>query len=145
MRSRGDLHVSSPVMLEQDARDYDPEVGRWTSKDPTKLKGGQTNLYAYVHDEPVDAADPRGTGPLDDLLCALFGICSSGPQPGEKNACDAGGGGGGPPPPPEPEPEGPGCSWPCAPGDPDMTCEACCDFYGDEAKNCKSACCSPFR
>lgn len=28
--------------------DYDPTVGRWTTKDPIGFAGGDTNLYGYV-------------------------------------------------------------------------------------------------
>ncbi|MEA3411387.1 MAG: RHS repeat-associated core domain-containing protein, partial [Pseudomonadota bacterium] len=30
------------------ARDYDPETGRWTAKDPIRFDGGDSNLYGYV-------------------------------------------------------------------------------------------------
>jgi RHS repeat-associated protein len=42
------------------ARDYDPETGRWTAKDPILFAGAQTNLYAYVDNDPVNAVDPTG-------------------------------------------------------------------------------------
>ena len=42
------------------ARDYDPELGRWTAKDPILFAGGQTNLYAYVNNDPVNRVDPTG-------------------------------------------------------------------------------------
>lgn len=32
------------------ASDYDPEIGRWTSKDPILFGGGDTNLYGYFVD-----------------------------------------------------------------------------------------------
>ena len=41
------------------ARDYDPETGRWTSKDPVRLAGG-TNLYAYVEGIPNLDTDNYG-------------------------------------------------------------------------------------
>jgi RHS repeat-associated protein len=44
---------------------YDPQAGRWTSKDPLGFAGGQANLYAYVADDPVNAGDPSGLGALD--------------------------------------------------------------------------------
>jgi len=48
------------------ARDYDPEVGRWTAKDPIRFAGGQGNLYVYVANNPVNFTDPYG-------LFSLFG------------------------------------------------------------------------
>jgi RHS repeat-associated protein len=42
------------------ARDYDPEVGRWTSKDPILFGGGQANLYVYAGNDPVNYADANG-------------------------------------------------------------------------------------
>ncbi|AFY03088.1 RHS repeat domain-containing protein [Bdellovibrio bacteriovorus] len=53
------------------ARDYDPEVGRWTSKDPILFKGGDTNLFGYVENDPVNFADASGTGPILSGLCHL--------------------------------------------------------------------------
>ncbi len=43
-------------------RDYDPEVGRWTAKDPILFAGGQENLYLYCHGDPVNYFDPVGLG-----------------------------------------------------------------------------------
>ena len=42
------------------ARDYDPEAGRWTAKDPIGFAGGDTNLYGYVVNDPVNFVDPWG-------------------------------------------------------------------------------------
>ncbi|HDL02087.1 MAG TPA: RHS repeat-associated core domain-containing protein, partial [candidate division Zixibacteria bacterium] len=53
------------------ARDYDPEVGRWTSKDPIRFRGGDTNLYGYVWNLPVSFTDPSGNGPFAGLACTL--------------------------------------------------------------------------
>ena len=41
------------------ARDYDPTVGRWVSKDPSRFVGG-LNLYAYAYGDPVNFVDPSG-------------------------------------------------------------------------------------
>lgn len=42
------------------ARDYDAETGRWTAKDPILCAGGDTNLYIYVGNNPVNFVDPFG-------------------------------------------------------------------------------------
>jgi RHS repeat-associated protein len=42
------------------ARDYDPWTGRWTAQDPIGFGGGDTNLYAYVHNSPIGFVDPTG-------------------------------------------------------------------------------------
>lgn len=41
-------------------RDYDPETGRWTARDPIGFAGGDTNLYGYVLGDPVNFIDPDG-------------------------------------------------------------------------------------
>ena len=42
------------------ARDYDPDTGMWTAKDPILFKGGDTNLFGYVLNDPVNLIDPSG-------------------------------------------------------------------------------------
>lgn len=55
------------------ARDYDPVVGRWTAKDPSRFSAG-SGLYAYSWNDPVNFVDATGRSPwpawlfdLDDL------------------------------------------------------------------------------
>lgn len=45
-------------------RDYDPETGRWTSKDPILFNGQMTNLYGYSFNDPVNFIDSDGKSPL---------------------------------------------------------------------------------
>jgi RHS repeat-associated protein len=52
------------------ARDYDPHVGRWTSKDPILWGGGQVNIYEYVGGNPVHWIDPGGLSKFDKI-CGL--------------------------------------------------------------------------
>ena len=42
-------------------RDYDPDTGRWTAKDPILFAGGDTDLYGYSLNDPVNRIDPEGT------------------------------------------------------------------------------------
>ncbi len=39
---------------------YDPNVGRWISKDPIGFEAGDANLYRYVGNGPTNATDPSG-------------------------------------------------------------------------------------
>ena len=41
-------------------RDYDPQTGRWTARDPIGFAGGDTNLHGYVLGDPVNFIDPDG-------------------------------------------------------------------------------------
>jgi len=54
-------------------RDYDPTIGRWTTKDPIGLEGG-LNQYAYVEGNPLSYIDPNGEFPLPLIFGALAGI-----------------------------------------------------------------------
>ena len=42
------------------ARDYDPGTGRWTSKDPIRFDGGDSNLFGYSFHDPINVIDPYG-------------------------------------------------------------------------------------
>ena len=42
------------------ARDYDPVIGRWTGRDLLLFRGGDTNLYACVSNDPINFVDPFG-------------------------------------------------------------------------------------
>jgi RHS repeat-associated protein len=55
----GGLYDKDTGLVRFGARDYDPNVGRWVSKDPIRFDGG-ANLYAYVGNDPVNLIDPHG-------------------------------------------------------------------------------------
>jgi RHS repeat-associated protein len=56
----GGLHDVDTGLIRFGARDYDPELARWTAKDPSGFAGGDTNLYAYAYGDPVNFVDPNG-------------------------------------------------------------------------------------
>ncbi|MDP1696694.1 MAG: RHS repeat-associated core domain-containing protein [Xanthomonadaceae bacterium] len=45
------------------ARDYDPDTGRWTAKDPLLFSGQDTNLYRYAFGDPINLIDADGRLP----------------------------------------------------------------------------------
>jgi RHS repeat-associated protein len=53
------------------ARYYDPQIGRFISKDPIGFKGG-LNLYAYVGNNPVREIDPYGLAECEPLYTPLY-------------------------------------------------------------------------
>ncbi|MDG4551042.1 MAG: RHS repeat-associated core domain-containing protein [Candidatus Contendobacter sp.] len=56
----GGLYDQDTGLVRFGARDYDPETGRWTAKDPILFAGGDANLYAYVQNDPVNWVDTKG-------------------------------------------------------------------------------------
>ncbi|MBI2864000.1 MAG: hypothetical protein HYX94_05510 [Chloroflexi bacterium] len=56
----GGLYDPDTGLVRFGARDYDAETGRWTAKDPIGFAGGDTNLYAYVRNDPINRVDPSG-------------------------------------------------------------------------------------
>jgi RHS repeat-associated protein len=69
----GGLRDRDTGLVRLGARDYDPETGRWTSKDPLLFDGGDTNLFGYVANDPVNFIDPSGlTSTLILAACAAW-------------------------------------------------------------------------
>jgi RHS repeat-associated protein len=67
----GGLYEPATQLVRFGARDYDAETGRWTSKDPIGFAGGDTNLYGYVLNDPVNFVDPNGQLPPFVVLIAV--------------------------------------------------------------------------
>ena len=58
----GGIYEVGTGLVRFGARDYDPSIGRWTGKDPIGFSGGDSNLYAYVWNNPLNSTDPSGLG-----------------------------------------------------------------------------------
>jgi RHS repeat-associated protein len=56
----GGLYDQDTKLVHFGARDYDPETGRWLSKDPILFNAGDTNLYGYAVNDPINMVDPSG-------------------------------------------------------------------------------------
>ena len=58
------------------SRYYDPAVGRFLSEDTIGFAGGDTNLYRYVGNSPVNFVDPWGlqeTGEMQNPIVVIIG------------------------------------------------------------------------
>src|SRR5690554_1260800 len=71
----GGLKDKDTGLLSFGYRDYDPETGRWTARDPIGFEGGDSNLYGYVLGDPINLVDPTGEFGLPQALSAI-GIIS---------------------------------------------------------------------
>jgi RHS repeat-associated protein len=98
----GGLYDRDTRLVHFRARDYDPELGRWTAKDPVRFAGGDPNLYAYASNDPINRLDASGLddGPADGGVCSpwkptplprvpipkdpLPALCPTCPTPAEK-------------------------------------------------------------
>ena len=56
----GGLYEAKTGLVRFGARDYDAESGRWTARDPIGFAGGDTNLFGYVSNDPINFVDPDG-------------------------------------------------------------------------------------
>ena len=69
----GGLRDLDTGLIRFGARDYDPSVGRWTSKDPIRFDGSGLNFYVYAWNDPVDLQDPTGRVPIPFPIVAGSG------------------------------------------------------------------------
>jgi RHS repeat-associated protein len=73
----GGLYDKDTKLTKFGYREYDSHTGRWTSKDPIDFSGGDSNLYGYVVNDPVNGVDPWGLAdisfvPNDEWLTGFW-------------------------------------------------------------------------
>ncbi|MDY6906537.1 MAG: RHS repeat-associated core domain-containing protein [Thermodesulfobacteriota bacterium] len=56
----GGLYDKDTGLVRFGYRDYDPDTGRWTAKDPIGFDGGSVDLYKYTLADPINLIDPNG-------------------------------------------------------------------------------------
>jgi len=56
----GGLYDGDTGLVHFGGRDYDPQVGRWTGKDPIGFLAGDSNLFRYVLGDPINNLDVSG-------------------------------------------------------------------------------------
>jgi RHS repeat-associated protein len=56
----GGIYDRDTGLVRFGARDFDPEIARWSAQDPIGFGGGDGNLYGYVRGDPVNGIDPSG-------------------------------------------------------------------------------------
>jgi len=70
----GGLYDTQTKLVRFGFRDYDPNTGRWTAKDPIGFAGGELNMYGYVVEDPVNSSDPEGLqGGFRSFFRFIFG------------------------------------------------------------------------
>jgi RHS repeat-associated protein len=68
----GGLHDRDTGLVRFGYRDFDPDVGRWTAKDPIGFAGGDTDLYGYCLGDPINYIDLTGQGAVDFFKCFYY-------------------------------------------------------------------------
>ena len=56
----GGLYDQHTGQVRFGSRDYDPQTGRWTAKDPIRFDGEDVNLYGYTFNDPINWVDLNG-------------------------------------------------------------------------------------
>ena len=68
----GGLYDADTKLIRFGYRDYDPETGRWTARDPIGFAGGDTNLYGYVLGDPINFIDGNGLSAMNWVFGGIY-------------------------------------------------------------------------
>ncbi|MDL1973176.1 MAG: sugar-binding protein, partial [Deltaproteobacteria bacterium] len=86
----GGLHDRDTGLVRFGYRDYDPDTGRWTAKDPIGFAGGDTDLYGYCLNDPVNLMDPWGLSAIGDIASGIKKAIVEGTKGGAYSLGEAG-------------------------------------------------------
>jgi RHS repeat-associated protein len=56
----GGLYDKDSGLIRFGYRDYNPDIGRWSAKDPIFFAGGDSDLYGYCLSDPINLIDIKG-------------------------------------------------------------------------------------
>ena len=71
------LHDRDTGLIRFGYRDYDPDIGRWTAKDPILFEGGDTDLYGYCLNDPINWMDPLGLFEASDIGTVAVSVATT--------------------------------------------------------------------
>ena len=73
----GGLHDRDTGLVRFGFRDFDTDIGRWTAKDPILFAGGDTDLYGYCVNDPINWIDPLGLFTFGDVASAYIAVITT--------------------------------------------------------------------
>jgi RHS repeat-associated protein len=73
----GGLHDRDTNFVRFGFRDYDPDIGRWTAKDPIGFVSGSVDLYGYCLGDPINYFDSVGLLEISDLVSVGVAIMAT--------------------------------------------------------------------
>ena len=74
----GGIYDNDTKLVRFGARDYNPEIGRWTAKDPIGFDGGQSNFYEYCLNDPVNYVDLEGLQKISKYTMSILNYINAG-------------------------------------------------------------------
>lgn len=74
----GGLYDPDTGLVHFGAREYMPEIGRWTQKDPLGFAAGDPSLYVYAFSDPVNLIDPTGEIVVLPFVVAAWAVAEFG-------------------------------------------------------------------